>query len=688
MSRSPANPKRTKKQKKKSTTITSNNTSNFVKEHELTAPVLRRHGIQHVNRLIVFGLILCMLAIAFDLGVETQKFESSTGGAKRLFSMTMTLEEHFLQFSESWRHVQKLIPQILYEPTRPGVKLRSGEYIPGVNVTKHFPVILIPGIVSSKLEIWEGKECANGDFRCQYWGSTKMLEALLLRKKCWLQHIALNQTTGLDPEGIKMRVAEGLSAADFLIGDYWVWDKIIHNLADIGYDPDSMILAAYDWRLSNRALEWRDGFFSKLKLNIEFTVRRNGQKAVVVAHSMGSIVAHYFLQWVESPLGGNGGPDWAHKHIEAFVNVAGALLGVPKAQSALTSGEMRDTAELNTVLEYIKENLISNQDMVRLFRSFSSVASMIPKGGDRIWGNATWSPEDDKTTWKHKFTHGTIFSFSATNSILASTPTPMPFEGTESEDEEVLGLVEDDDNLVLSEECSEPLEGVEKCQDEDIDYEALSPYLDDSTVLTADSWLKFMRLLAPNYMKKVEKHDSWGLSRNITSDYSNPRYWNNPLESKLPYAPNMKVYSLYGTGKATERSYLYRYEKERCGSVPFHIAKNLTNNGIRLGAGDGTVPLISLGFMGLKGWKDPVYNPSGMKSITKEYLHKPEILAAGMFTDRFRGGIATADHVDIMGNHELVTDILLIASGHGDLVQDRFYSDLPKIVDRIRLDDD
>ena len=54
------------------------------------------------------------------------------------------------------------------------------------------------------MELWEGKPCAASDFRLQYWGSTKMLQAMLLRKKCWLEHLALNQTTGLDPDGIKV----------------------------------------------------------------------------------------------------------------------------------------------------------------------------------------------------------------------------------------------------------------------------------------------------------------------------------------------------------------------------------------------------------------------------------------------------------------------------------------------------
>ena len=46
-----------------------------------------------------------------------------------------------------------------------------------------------------------------------------------------------------------MRAAEGFEAADYVVGGYWVWSKMIENLADIGYDPSNMHMAAYDWRL-------------------------------------------------------------------------------------------------------------------------------------------------------------------------------------------------------------------------------------------------------------------------------------------------------------------------------------------------------------------------------------------------------------------------------------------------------
>ena len=55
------------------------------------------------------------------------------------------------------------------------------------------------------------------------------------------------------------------------------------------------------------------------------------------------------MKWVESPNGGNGGPDWVDKHIAVFINIAGSMLGVPKAVSAILSGEFKDTAQLGTM---------------------------------------------------------------------------------------------------------------------------------------------------------------------------------------------------------------------------------------------------------------------------------------------------------------------------------------------------
>jgi len=71
-----------------------------------------------------------------------------------------------------------------------------------------------------------------------------MLRMMLLYRECWLNHLCLNGTTGLDPEGIKIRAAQGLEAADFILPGFWVWGRIIENLAEIGYDHNNLRLVS------------------------------------------------------------------------------------------------------------------------------------------------------------------------------------------------------------------------------------------------------------------------------------------------------------------------------------------------------------------------------------------------------------------------------------------------------------
>jgi phospholipid:diacylglycerol acyltransferase len=146
-----------------------------------------------------------------------------------------------------------------------------------------------------------------------------------------------------------------------------------------------MHMASYDWRLSFRALEERDQYFSRLKSSLELSKKQFGKKAVLVAHSMGANVLHYFFKWVESPIGGNGGKHWVDDHVESFINIGGPLLGVPKSLSALVSGEMKDTAYLNALISYIVEQMLSKADRLEVLRTYGAMGLLLPKGGDPIW---------------------------------------------------------------------------------------------------------------------------------------------------------------------------------------------------------------------------------------------------------------------------------------------------------------
>lgn len=125
---------------------------------------------------------------------------------------------------------------------------------------------------------------------------------------------------------------------------YWIWNRIIENLASLGYDPTNSFTAAYDWRLSYPNLEVRDQYFTRLKFYIEMAVHTANRKVVIVSHSMGSQVLFYFFHWVASRKGGRGGQDWVDRHVDSWINLSGCMLGAVKDLTAVLSGEMRDTA--------------------------------------------------------------------------------------------------------------------------------------------------------------------------------------------------------------------------------------------------------------------------------------------------------------------------------------------------------
>ncbi len=676
----------------------------------------------------------------------------------------------------------------LTDSQRPGLQFARDGYEP------HFPVVFVPGIISTALEVWQGEACARRNFRERIWGSTLMIKSIVFDSRCWLRHMQLNKTTGLDPDGIKLRPSAGLEAADFLVGGYWVWAKIIENAADIGYDPNSMFMAPYDWRLAFRDLERRDAYYSRLKSLIEIARQLNhDRKVVITTHSMGGLVLQYFLQWVESPHGGKGGEHWVNDNVHAIVNIGSPLLGVPKSISALLSGEMRDTAELAPFINFLRHQLIfSNSDVVGMMRSFRSVPSMIPKGGTRIWGTRDSAPDDvdELTVAADVLEDGSAVAPSDVHSVpsstLASQPTPEstvnlpskgsivsftepwphPFQFAEHTEtgkrqreapaaaaatDGTVTTPEADDAALralradLKQSIKQALADSNGTTDSDGDTliaareaktEAESPSVNRRGLWHAqqqfniDETLDLIRTVAPEYMREIDSLYSVGFAtaddltrRRGVTKYDHSRYWANPLESALPDARHLKIYCFYGVGKESERAYVYTNgTASPTGIVPTqnppphpppdgeeyipHILNTTVNleaarisHGVSLTNGDATVPLISLGFMSVKGWKHPRFNPSNVTTITREYFDD----AAQISLNRQHGGInflrrvTSSDHVDIMGNFEVISDLLkviAVAPKHlkssldieQQTLPERIFSRIRAIAERVQMD--
>lgn len=487
----------------------------------------------------------------------------------------------------------------------------------------HHPMIMIPGVISTGLESWGTGNASRPYFRKRLWGSWSMMRALVLEKEVWKTHIMLDKETGLDPPGIKLRAAQGFDATDFFITGYWIWSKIYENLASLGYDPTNSFTAAYDWRLSYKNLEVRDQYFTRLKFHIEAAKLGWGHKVVLTSHSMGSQVLFYFFHWVASENGGRGGDSWVEDHVDSWINISGCMLGAVKGIPAVLSGEMKDTAQLNAFAVYGLEKFLSREERADIFRAMPGISSMLPIGGDAVWGNLTWAP-DDQPGHEHSF--GSFLNFR--QGVNWTVP---------------------ENNLTVAKSIE---------------------FLTDST----EDWYR-------DQLKGSYSHGVAQTTKEVEENEKDPRKWINPLETRLPLAPNLKIYCFYGVGKPTERAYYYRRPDGPASvniTIDTGLIHGLVDHGVILGEGDGTVNLLSSGYMCNKGWHMKRFNPAGAKVTVVEMLHEPE---------RFnpRGGPNTADHVDILGRSTLNELVLRVAAGKGDTIVDNVVSNITKYAEKVQV---
>lgn len=514
-----------------------------------------------------------------------------------------------------------------------------------LNITSKYNVVMVPGVISTGLESWgvsnDGDCPALPHFRKRLWGLYYMLRTMFLDKACWLKHIKLDPQTGLDPPNSKVRALSGFDAADFFVAGYWIWNKILQNLAVIGYGPENMLSATYDWRLAYADLERRDAFFSKLKMQVETTMRLTGEKSYLVGHSMGSQVILYFMKWVEAngPQYGNGGSSWCNDHLAGFIDISGLLLGTPKAMSALLSGEMKDTVQLNYLAVYGLEKFFSKKERLDMLRTFGGIPAMIPKGGEAIWGNVTHSPDDPGNELLTADVGVTIEG--PKNHTLGKF---LRYRSRVDAPNAEAGILQTEEDFTLGDTIDKLLE--------------ISP-----------EWLT----------KRIKENYSFGIAKSAEELEANNHdhlKWANPLEVALPHAPDMKIFCFYGVGNPTERAYTYKKGDEDSG-LPVVIDTE-SEHPVYFSDGDGTVSLMT--HLICHEWQKPNsrFNPANIPVTVVEMKHEPD-------TFDIRGGAKTAEHVDILGSAELNELILRVVTGHGDSIENNYVSELRNISMKMEL---
>ncbi|XP_076930433.1 putative phospholipid:diacylglycerol acyltransferase 2 [Bidens hawaiensis] len=381
-------------------------------------------------------------------------------------------------------------------------------------------------------------------------------------------------------------------------------------------------------------------------------------------------------------MGGGGGPGWCAKYIKSIMNIGPAFLGIPKAVSTVFSAEGREIASIRALDPGLLDSEIlglkTMEHIMRMSRTWDSVISLLPKGGEAVWGDLDSSPDDghechferksyfQSNSSKHRTKYGRMISFGKTaseqNSSKLHKNSPM----------EVM-------QAIKSVTCREVWTEYGEMNWNNIQK------LADNKAYTTETFIDLLRFVAPKTMQRGEAQFSFGIAKDLDDPkYAHYKYWSNPLETMLPDAPDMEIYSLYGVGIPTERSYVYKLSpSERCNSIPFRIDSSAKGQCLRGGIyyadGDESIPVISAGFMCVRGWRGKTrFNPSGTATYVREYQHKTPSLLQGR-------GLESGGHVDIMGNVALIEDVLRVAAGESAL-GDRIYSDILKMSDRVNIE--
>ena len=58
------------------------------------------------------------------------------------------------------------------------------------------------------------------------------------------------------------------------------------------------------------------------------------------------------------------------------------------------TGELRDFADMPNFAAALLDWRLSLEQRSKLFSSFRSLRALLPKGGEGVWGNLTWAPDD------------------------------------------------------------------------------------------------------------------------------------------------------------------------------------------------------------------------------------------------------------------------------------------------------
>ncbi|CAB9505413.1 XV phospholipase A2 [Seminavis robusta] len=195
-------------------------------------------------------------------------------------------------------------------------------------------------------------------------------------RSAWLHHMSLSDNMVDERPGNKVRAYNGLEGIEYLSDDSvtqvgsWVHAPVTKYLVEeMGYTKGKNLDGApYDWRLPPKVSEERDGYLTKTIQRIEEMYDANdGLPVVLICHSMGCKMGHYFLNFCLQQKG----QAWIDKYIHTYMPVGAPHAGVSLAVRAGVTGQgLNDQVDM--LLEGDDEGLV-------LYRSWGSGAWLMPR---------------------------------------------------------------------------------------------------------------------------------------------------------------------------------------------------------------------------------------------------------------------------------------------------------------------
>nr|XP_053644998.1 phospholipase A2 group XV-like isoform X2 [Cherax quadricarinatus] len=208
---------------------------------------------------------------------------------------------------------------------------------------------------------------------------------------CFVAHMKLeydNVTrTTRNAAGVETRIpgfgnsstVEWLNPGDVYLLGYF--NNLVSGILPLGYERGVTLRGApYDFRKAPNEL---GEYFLNLRDLIESTRVETGHKVVLVAHSMGAPLVHYFLNYQPQ--------SWKDQYIETLVTLSGAWAGSVKAVHIYATGDNLGIYVINAMKVRTEQ------------RSAPSLAFLLPS--DEIWGeNETLvqTPAKNYSTWNFK----------------------------------------------------------------------------------------------------------------------------------------------------------------------------------------------------------------------------------------------------------------------------------------------